>query len=800
MNQSSYAVIFAGRASPGEAIEQVKSRVASLLKLRPDQLATLFSGKRVAIRRGLSLAQAQKLKILFERTGALCVIVPQAASADVARGPHAAADGTPVVLSVDNLDRFFAGRLSVTPPRPRYQFSLMAVAAVLIALPLAYVSLVVAVGTFAVWHAFNGLPPFDLLRLSDFLFSYAVPVAAAGLVFIALVKPLFAREPAALRPVCLNRKNEPLFFAFVDKICDTVGAPRPARIQVDGDVNASAAFAPGIAAFLRRELVLTVGTPLFAGLNTRQLAGVLAHEFGHFSQRAGMGATYIIYGVSLWLYRCVNHRDAWDDWLDRAAQNWNSVSGLIVGVAQNAIAIARLLLVGLLWVANVVTRFLSREMELDADRYEAMLIGSHQFRDTAYRLRLLGHAMDDVMEDLARAWADRKLVDNLPELLAKRARELEPRLAQDVWRDLNDERMGLHDTHPPDATRIQAAERLRAKGVFAYAAPARILLENYATFARQTTLHFYRANLDRGIRQDQLISLDALKTVVQQERATEAALSGYFHGLFDPRHFFQAIDLRHAAALAPQARATQLSEVIAQVRAMLPDIPRLAANHAKAEKDLILAYAAVAVAAYTQDTRAQAAYDRAGASHESLQRDWAPLEAMFLRRLALGLAQAGAGGGAAAAEIARLIRAQAGVAPLHPTFLAAYREAVAIQRLVELAQSSIQVPASTFTARLQQLKRDIERLESGLAGMAYPFARGGGQDATVLKHLTEELPMAASAQDTPAYLAYAYGLLEALARLNARIVGRLAVIAGDAEAGLGLRVRLIAAAGAPVGQ
>jgi Zn-dependent protease with chaperone function len=35
-------------------------------------------------------------------------------------------------------------------------------------------------------------------------------------------------------------------------------------------------------------LVLVIGLPLAAGMSMRQVAGVLAHEFGHFAQGAGM--------------------------------------------------------------------------------------------------------------------------------------------------------------------------------------------------------------------------------------------------------------------------------------------------------------------------------------------------------------------------------------------------------------------------------------------------------------------------------------------------------------------------------
>ncbi len=45
----------------------------------------------------------------------------------------------------------------------------------------------------------------------------------------------------------------------------------------------------GLLSFLGHDLVLTLGLLLIAaGLTERELAGVIAHEFGHFRQGAGM--------------------------------------------------------------------------------------------------------------------------------------------------------------------------------------------------------------------------------------------------------------------------------------------------------------------------------------------------------------------------------------------------------------------------------------------------------------------------------------------------------------------------------
>ena len=107
-----------------------------------------------------------------------------------------------------------------------------------------------------------------------------VPLLVAVCVLVALVKPLFARRDQGLDDFELQPAHEPLLFEFISRLCHSVGAPAPASIVVDTNVNAGASFIKGI---FDRPLRLTLGLPLVLGLDTRQLAGVIAHELGRLT-------------------------------------------------------------------------------------------------------------------------------------------------------------------------------------------------------------------------------------------------------------------------------------------------------------------------------------------------------------------------------------------------------------------------------------------------------------------------------------------------------------------------------------
>jgi len=128
---------------------------------------------------------------------------------------------------------------------------------------------------------------------------------------------------------------------FVDAICDTVGAPRPARIAADSQVNASAHLEGGLLGVVGGELILTIGLPIAAGLTLKQFAGVLAHGFGHFSQRAGMRLYVLIMMVNMWFARVVYERDSWDDALEAWSKQGNFYVIAIVAAIRLAVWITR---------------------------------------------------------------------------------------------------------------------------------------------------------------------------------------------------------------------------------------------------------------------------------------------------------------------------------------------------------------------------------------------------------------------------------------------------------------------------
>ena len=116
---------------------------------------------------------------------------------------------------------------------------------------------------------------------------------------------------------------------------------------------------------------------------------MLAHEFGHFAQRAGLRSYFLIQTIQGWFARVVYQRDSWDAWLQRQcnARDWR-IKG-VAYLAAGLVAGSRRYLALLMKCAGWLSSAFSRQMAFDADRYESALIGAAAFEQTSLRLPAL---------------------------------------------------------------------------------------------------------------------------------------------------------------------------------------------------------------------------------------------------------------------------------------------------------------------------------------------------------------------------------------------------------------------------
>jgi hypothetical protein len=312
----------------------------------------------------------------------------------------------------------------------------------------------------------------------------------------------------------------------VKRVAEAVGSPLPKKIDVDCDLNAAAAYQRGVwSIFLGSDLKLVIGMPLAAGLSLQQFAGVLAHEFGHFSQGAGMRLSYLIRLINHWFARAVYARDSWDEWLVEHSSELDWRIGWMLYLAQLAIFLTRRILWVFMVLGAAVSGILMRQMEYNADSYETRLVGSETFASTTRRMHELAAAWQVTQRDVLQFLRQKQMPDNLSTIMLHNNRKMPPDVAFKVRKAFEEETTGLFDSHPSGRDRIAASASEAAPGVFRSQRPASDLFVHFDSLCRNVSWDLYSSIFGPGLPPTAMQSTDELLRFVEQPTAQAEAFT-----------------------------------------------------------------------------------------------------------------------------------------------------------------------------------------------------------------------------------------------------------------------------------
>lgn len=252
----------------------------------------------------------------------------------------------------------------------------------------------------------------------------------------------------------LTRHDEPDLFALLDELCDQSGASPPDRVFARPDVNAGvfveySAFNPFHAA--RKHLLIGLG--MINVLNRTEMKAVLAHEFGHFSQR------------SMWLHHHAQlafglFDELLDgcDRIDALVARWRrrGFPGTMVG--RILAAIAHLIRRTTQHIAGLLHRLesaVSRQMELDADQVAVNTTGGDAIAHALDQVELAERCYAQTLYDLEHAAKRDLRSDDLYYHHANLIEELYER--NNGLPDLTDNSASQNTSHPSKKLRQRKA-------------------------------------------------------------------------------------------------------------------------------------------------------------------------------------------------------------------------------------------------------------------------------------------------------------------------------------------------------
>lgn len=481
-----YLVRLTGRALPGHTVESIADALKQQMGLSPPHVQALLPPAQRVVKSGLDAQNAERWHQALTRAG---LDACKEAQPDPTGKPDTPSD------PLDSLRTRLVQGFSRRRPSPLYGIHLGLVTLCCVLIPLLYLGLVAALGYALYWYLGHAhlLTGGRVHGIWPLILVYGVPGLSGGILLLFLARPMLFGRSGRDRSLSLDPADEPRLTEAVQALTGAIGIRPPVALKLSNEVNASVHFEGGWPGFFSGRKVLTIGLPLVAGLSSQQFLGVLAHEFGHFAQRFGMRCSFLVNHVNAWLDVRAHQPDPWDERLQRwAEENDEAVIRIVVIFTQLGIKASRVLLHGLFLLSFRLSRSLSRQMEFDADRYEAVLAGSENFRETALRLRALSQAFGEIDEQNARTWREHKLLRNIPQAAAAHVDTFDAQTWAKLKRSLGYGTTRYWDTHPADLERIRNAQDLQAAGLFHDDRPAAVMFKHFAEHCENATRAYYR--------------------------------------------------------------------------------------------------------------------------------------------------------------------------------------------------------------------------------------------------------------------------------------------------------------------
>lgn len=403
----------------------------------------------------------------------------------------------------------FDGKLERAGASMGYRIGIILVFVAMIMLPVLYAGIIAATVWAVWWHMshsavmFNHITGVRVTLLMGVI--YVAPIIAGAVLVLSMVVPLFWQSRKGPRPMWVDRREQPLLYAYVEQLCDAMRVPRPHRIDVIADANAAAYSDNGLFGLIRRRLVLVIGLPLVNSMTVKQFTGVVAHEFGHFAQGGLMRLTYVVQRINTGFIRIAWGRSGIDDMVDGMLQSDAHWSFLLVGMlCKTTVGVARLILKGLALLSHALSMHLSRQAEFDADRKAARVVGSVALEDGLQMLPFIGAAHALAVEQARKGWKKRMLPDDLVQLTDKAHLWLPEKVKESLTGKILMAEASWFDTHPPLYKRVGALKKQKLQGVLKLEAPAVALFKDFEELSKLATIDFYQAVLGKALQAEHL--------------------------------------------------------------------------------------------------------------------------------------------------------------------------------------------------------------------------------------------------------------------------------------------------------
>lgn len=395
---------------------------------------------------------------------------------------------------------------SVTDPSPAFRKEVSGVMGSIVFFFLVYTLLLLLSVALVIGCVYAGIAMIvNLPRLITIAAGIGL-IGVGVMVFIFLVKFLFSVSKYDRSGIIEVHENEqPALFGFIRQLTKDTQTQFPRKIYVSPDVNACVFYDSSFwSMFFPVRKNLQIGLGLVNSVTISEFKAVMAHEFGHFSQRS-MKLGSFVYHVNKIIYNMLFDNKGYTGFL----QSWANIDGIFAifasitaGIAQGIQSILR----GMYGLINKKYMSLSRQMEFHADAVAASVSGSHSLGSALKRIELAASCYDITLQKCDEFYRQKKRSVNIyPQqklVLFKVAEDHKlpiqnglPQISDEFFKNSNASRVNFKDqwaSHPSTEERIKHLEELAIPAEIREES-AWVLFSNKEQLQEQLTQKVYQA-------------------------------------------------------------------------------------------------------------------------------------------------------------------------------------------------------------------------------------------------------------------------------------------------------------------
>lgn len=300
----------------------------------------------------------------------------------------------------------------ITKPSMTFRAQVSKVAGMVLLFAVVYFVLLLAGIALAIFCSYIGLM---LIALKPSLWTILIGVGVAGLglmVFYFLVKFMLVPKKNENQSEEIFEEDYPQLFEFIRSVSEETATRFPKKIFINSEVNAYVSYDSNFwSMFIPVRKNLTIGLGLVNMVNMSEFKSILAHEFGHFSQKS-MKAGSFVYQSNKVIYNMLYDNDSYVDALNR----WGSLHSIFSFAAQLTVGVVKFIQWVLREVYKMVNKSymaLSREMEFNADAMSVKVAGGNNAISALRRVEIASICYDTVIEKYNELYEKKYIAENV---------------------------------------------------------------------------------------------------------------------------------------------------------------------------------------------------------------------------------------------------------------------------------------------------------------------------------------------------------------------------------------------------